>query len=329
MSRYELFDKSKLNLKSLVERNSKSDTSIMIDPESEAPKLTEEQYRIVESVANSILASKREGKPVILAYGAHLYKNGCSPILIELIKDGFVQQLLTNGAGVIHDFEMAYFGRTEEDVRVYMKEGQFGLWNETGYYLNKAIIHGAELDNGLGESVGEMMTSGKIENEFVDFSNKQFSVVANAYAHNVPLSVGVGIGQDIIHEHPLCDGAALGKCSYNDFLIFVNSVSKMQNGVFISIGSAVMAPMLLEKALSMAKNSEKTQGRELDNYRIVVNDIQPGTWDWRQGDPPKDNPAYYLRFCKSFARMGDDFTYLCLDNRAFIHNLYKILKEKS
>ena len=96
----------------------------------------------------------------------------------------------------------------------------------------------------------------------------------------------------------------------------------------LSIGSSVMAPMVFEKSLSMAKNLAKQEGKKLENYKIFVNDIHPSKWDWKKGDPPKDNPDYYLRFCKSFSRMGGDFEYLCMDNRQFIHNLYHILKEK-
>ena len=108
-------------------------------------------------------------------------------------------------------------------------------------------------------------------------------------------------------------------------LIFAESASHLEGGAFISIGSAVMAPMVLEKAISMAKNAAKREGKTLQNYKIIVNDIQPGNWNWNRGEPPKDDPSYYLRFCKSFSRMDGDFTYIRLDNRAFIHNLYSML----
>lgn len=139
MSKYQLFDKSKLKLESVLERASKADASIMIDPESEPQKIDKEKYRIIEELAENMLESRRRNSPIITAYGAHLFRNGCSPILIKLMEKGYVQQLLTNGAGVIHDFEMAYIGKTEEDVAEYLKKGQFGLWEETGKYLNECI----------------------------------------------------------------------------------------------------------------------------------------------------------------------------------------------
>ncbi len=318
MSKYALFDRSKLEVKSLNERVSKSDLSIMLD---KAPPVTQEEYDLVKKVADEFERSNNNNNnaPIIIAYGAHLFKNGCSPLLIELMKAGYVQQLLTNGAGVIHDFEMALIGKTEEDVRKYVKEGQFGIWEETGKYLNETIINGANKDIGLGEAVGEAVTK---------LPNKQHSIVATAYELDIPLSVCVGIGHDIIHTHPSCDGAALGKTSYTDFLIFANTVSKMQHGTMTSIGSAVMAPMVFEKSLSMAKNLARVENRILDDYSIFVNDIQPGTWDWAQGDPPKDNPAYFLRFCKSFSRMGGQFSYICMDNRKLLGTLEKILVQK-
>ena len=326
MSRYKLFDRKRLKEKSVEERESKSTSSIMINPDSNPPEISPLEQKLVDDLAKHIIVSREIGSPVIIAYGAHLFKNGCSPILIKLMEMGYINQLLTNGAGIIHDFEMSLIGRTEEDVKKYMAEGQFGIWDETGKYLNAAAKQGAKKNLGFGESVGKCMSDGKVGKKALEFAYKQHSIVWNAYRLSIPLSCCASIGQDIIHTHPSCDGAALGKTSYTDFLIFTESVSKMQNGTFISVGSAIMAPMVLEKALSMAKNVAKAEGKSLDKYSIIVNDIQPSTWDWSKGEPPKDNPAYYLRFCKSFSRMGGEFSYVCLDNRAFLHNLYYVLK---
>ena len=322
MSRYELFDRSKLAVKSLDERDSKSDLSIMLD---KAPEVSKEEYDLVKPVADEFVKAKNANAPIIIAYGAHLFKNGCSPMLISLMRKGYVQQLLTNGAGVIHDFEMSMAGKTEEDVRRYVSEGQFGLWEETGRYINEAIVTGAAQDKGLGEAVGELISTGFVGKLSLGFPNRKYSIVGSAYELNVPLSACVGIGHDIIHTHPACDGAALGKTSYTDFLIFANTVSRLQHGVMASVGSAIMAPMVFEKSLSMAKNLARTENRQLDDYSIFVNDIQPGTWDWAKGDPPKNNPAYFLRFCKSFSRMGGRFSYICMDNRKFLGTLESML----
>ena len=322
MSKYGLLDRSKLTIKSVTERVSKSDTSIMLD---KSPEVSTEEYNLVKLVADEFMKANNENATIIMACGALLFKNGCSPILINLMKKGYVQQLLTNGAGVIHDFEMALMGKTEEDVRKYVSEGQFGLWDETGRYINEAISTGAEKNKGLGEAVGELISQGRLGRQSLEFPNNKYSIFGNAYKLNIPLSACVGIGHDIIHTHPACDGAALGKTSYTDFLIFANTVSKLQHGVMTSIGSAIMAPMVFEKSLSMAKNLANTEDKTLDDYSIFVNDIQPGTWDWEKGDPPKDNPAYFLRFCKSFSRMGGKFSYICMDNRKFLGALESIL----
>lgn len=326
MSRYKLFDRSKLNVKSVLDRKSKSDISIMIDPDSTPPRISSSDLSFIERIAKDMREARKNGANILLAYGAHLFKNGCAPILIGLMERGYVQHLLTNGAGIIHDFEMSLFGRTEEDVREYIEQGQFGIWEETGKTLNQCIIGGAANDEGLGECVGKMIHSGSLEGRVLDFPNKGISIVGNAFRLNIPLGSCIGVGYDIINTHPLCDGASLGKASYTDFLMFANSVSGLEKGVMLSVGSAIMAPMVFEKSLSMAKNLAVAEGKKLDKYSIFVNDIQPGTWDWSKGDPPKDNPAYFLRFCKSFSRMGGDFSYLCLDNRKFLHNLYHILK---
>jgi len=327
MSRYKLFDRSKLELKSLLDRDSRFNESIMVNPESKPLKIEKKKYNTIEKLAEKMIFSKEKGAPIIIAYGAHLYRNGCSPFLINLMKKGYIQQLLTNGAGIIHDFEMAHMGKTAEDVRRYIKEGQFGLWDETGRYLNECIRLGAQLNEGLGESVGKMIAKEKLGKEKISL-NKKYSIVGNAYDLGVPLSCCMGIGQDIIHTHPLCNGSALGKTSHIDFLIFSNTVSNLEEGVFISIGSAVMAPTVFEKSLSMGKNLAKQEKRMLENYTIFVNDIQPSNWNWNKGEPLTNTPEFFMRFCKSFSRMGGDFEYLELNNKEFVHNLYDILKKR-
>ena len=168
------------------------------------------------------------------------------------------------------------------------------------------------------------LITGRME---IPHPHKQYSLQAAAYRLGVPLTVHPGVGYDIIYTHPLNCGGALGRAAVRDFLSFAQSVSQLDGGVHLSVGSAIMAPMIFEKALSMANNLALQQiGQPITNHYLVVNDIQEGgDWDWSQGEPPKEHPAYYLRFCKSFYRMGGELQYVCLDNRDFLLALYHAL----
>ncbi len=306
------FDRTKLNIKPLSERESKSDLSILIDPNSPPPEISPAELSKLKIIADSMKLAKEKKAPIIFAFGAHLIKNGLAKILIELMKQGYIQHNLTNEAVVIHDWELAFQGKTEEDVRKYVAEGQFGVW-ETGEHIGKALKEGVKNNQGYGEAVGKSIQT---------LPNKDISVLGEAFRLNIPFSIGANIGQNITHIHPDFDFESAGKTSGLDFLGLVETISNLENGVYLSIGSAILSPMIFEKALSMAKNVNKN----LNNYKIYVNDIQPGNWDWSQGEPPKDNPAYYLRFMKTFARMGGDLDYIQMDNKAFLHNLYHLLQ---
>ena len=156
---------------------------------------------------------------------------------------------------------------------------------------------------------------------------KRYSVQAAAARLGVPLTVHPGIGYDIIYTHPLNSGGAMGRAAVRDFLTYAESVSRLTGGVHLTIGSAIMAPMIFEKSLSMANNLALQVGPPLSDYLLAVNDIQAGgDWDWRAGEPPVDHPAYYLRFCKTFYRMGGELAYVQADNRAFLVNLYQALR---
>jgi len=320
----EIFDRNKLNILPLSERKSKSDLSIIINPNSTPPQVSEEEYSRLEKIAFLIKESRERNYPIIFAFGAHLIKNGLSEILIELMKRGYVQHMLGNGAVSIHDWEFAFQGKTEEDVRKYLEEGQFGIWEETGSYINQAIKKYRNM--GYGSAIGKLISEERLRNEKVLHPFKRISILGNAHQLNIPVSICPQIGCDIIYTHPECDGAAVGEAAYIDFLKFCHTISKLEEGIYISIGSAITSPMIFEKALSMAKNIIRQKNRILENYHIVVNDIQEGKWDWEKGEPPKENPAYYLRFMKTFSRVGGTLEYICMDNRAFLHNLYHLLK---
>jgi hypothetical protein len=160
---------------------------------------------------------------------------------------------------------------------------------------------------------------------------KHASILCQAYRHGVPLTVHPGIGYDIISNHPIFNGAAIGRAAEWDFKLFGGSVENLDGGVVMSVGSAIMGPQVFEKSLSCVNNLRLQAGRDgVRDHSIFVVDLQDGgNWDWTQGEPPKTHPAYYLRFCKSFSRMGGAMRYLQCDNLAFVHQLYHALKENN
>jgi hypothetical protein len=170
------------------------------------------------------------------------------------------------------------------------------------------------------------LDSGRLE---VKHRYKEYSIQYAAWKARIPFTVHPGIGYDIIYTHPLNCGGAIGRASVWDFLSYAQSVSELTGGVHLSVGSAIMAPMIFEKSLSMANNKSLLEnGKPLSDYYLVVVDIQDGgNWDWSKGEPPMENPAYYLRFCKSFYRMGGTLDYVCLDNRRFMTGLYQALSK--
>jgi hypothetical protein len=248
--------------------------------------------------------------------------------------------------------------------------GQFGIWDETGFYINLALLIGGYEGLGYGESVGKMISEEGLEIPDLSFlydeavrlirtdsdkaaaaadlsgaiqkfglkpgflsiphPYKKFSAQARAYQLKIPFTGHPMIGHDIIYNHPMNHGAALGRTALNDFLCFTNSVGNLDFGVYMSIGSAVMSPMIFEKALSMCQNIMIQENKHIDNHLILVVDLAKADWDWQKnGEPPMDNPAYYLRYCKTFYRMGGEMNYLTADNRDFLLALYQELKGKS
>src|SRR3989338_8443743 len=197
-------------------------------------------------VYRTINASVRN-KKIIVMMGAHLIKTGMSLLIIDLMKKGIINHIAMNGAGPIHDFELALIGETSEYVENTIEDGTFGMIEETGRILNGAIKEGAENNLGYGYSIGKKIND-------LNLKNKEYSILYNAYKLNIPVTVHVAIGTDIIHQHPSCDGAAIGKTSYKDFKIFAESVSKLEEGVILNLGSAVILPEVFLKALTVARN---------------------------------------------------------------------------
>lgn len=194
-----------------------------------------------------IAKAHKEGKPVILGMGAHVIKVGLNPVLIDLMRRGIITAIALNGAGIVHDAEIAMIGRTSEEVADVLGAGAFGAARETGEVLNGAICRGAQKNIGLGEAVGEVLLE-------QDFPFNEQSILAQARKLDIPVTVHVAVGTDIIHIHPGADGAAIGQTSHHDFRIFCSLVADLEGGVYLNVGSAVLLPEVFLKALTVVRN---------------------------------------------------------------------------
>lgn len=234
-------------------------------------------------VVNNMVHATRSGKLILLGMGAHVIKVGLNPVILDLMDRGIIGGLAMNGAGIIHDTELAMVGHTSEDVAAQIGDGKFGMAEETGRFLNEAITEGAKHGDGLGSSIGRMLIKGK-------FPYNHYSLVAKAFEMDIPLTVHVAIGTDIIHFHPSVDGSATGKTSHTDFRIFARLVSELEGGVFVNLGSAVIIPEVFLKALSLARNLghkvKKFTTVNMDfiqHYRPMTNVVQRPTLEGGQG----------------------------------------------
>ncbi len=212
----------------------------------------------LKDIVEAAVAAKKNNKKLVIAMGAHVIKVGLSPLLIELMKKGLIDLIAVNGACIIHDTETAMHGETSEDVESAIKDGNFGMCDETGVLLNNAINQGYKDKMGLGESVGKFLYES-------NFKYKDYSITQNAYKYNIPVTVHVAVGTDIIHMHPHCSGAAVGETSLTDFKIFCNIIKELQNGIYFNIGSAVILPEIFLKAVTLVRNL----GYELNKFTTV------------------------------------------------------------
>jgi len=274
----------------------------------------------IETIAARMLEARERDAARILMMGAHVIKVGLSRYVIAMMERGFVTHIGMNGAGPIHDFELALVGATTESVARYIRTGQFGLWDETGR-INEAAKQAAEEGIGLGEAIGRMVAEG-------DFPHKDISILAAAYRLGIPVTVHVGIGYDIIHELPSCDGAALGAASYTDFLIMTESVSRLEGGVMLDFGSAVMGPEVYLKALAMARNVACQEGRKITDLTTAVFDLIELPENYHE-EAVKTHPLYYYRpwktiLVRTVADGGESF-YVRGDHRVTMPNLYRRL----
>jgi hypothetical protein len=206
----------------------------------------------------ALRAARDGGRGIIWGFGAHVLKTGLSPVMIELMELGFVSALATNGAGVIHDFELALSGSTSEDVDEALGAGRFGMAEETGRELNGAINTGVAAGLGLGQSVVSHLHR-------VQPPHAHISVLASAGRLEIPVTAHVAMGTDIIHMHKDASGAAIGEGSLRDFRYFVSNVARLEKGVYLNCGSAVVLPEVFLKAVALTRN----QGRSLDGLTTV------------------------------------------------------------
>ncbi len=246
----------------------------------------------LKEIGRRLVAARKSKAAIILMLGGHVVRSGVQEFLIDLMKRGYVSCLSMNGAVMIHDYEFALIGATTESVADYIAEGQFGLWEETGR-LNTIVNEAYERDSGIGmgEAVGKAIAEGA-------YPHRNVSLLAAAYNLGIPATVHVGIGYDIIHEHPNFDGAATGATSYTDFLKFAGIVQELEGGMVFNFGSAVMAPEVFLKALSMARNVSHQQGKVIRHFTTVVCDLRELGRDFGR-EPPKDSAAYYFRPLKT------------------------------
>lgn len=317
MSKYRQFDRSRLIVKPLAERVNDLSLGRWLALNDATPPF--ESTDLV-AIAERLARARRTGAARILMMGAHVLRAGVNRHIIDLMSRGFISHIAMNGAGCIHDYELARIGATTESVARYIRSGEFGLWRETGE-LNDLIVEAAKGEYGLGEFVGHQI-------EKSAWPYRELSVLAAAWRLDVPATIHAGIGYDILHEHPNCDGAALGTASYRDFLIFAAGVEHLEGGVLLSFGSAIMAPEVYLKALAMSRNVAHQEGREIRNFCTAVFDLVPIKGDIHK-ELPKSDPGYYFRpqktiLVRTVADGGESF-YFCGDHRATMPALWRTL----
>lgn len=276
----------------------------------------------LERLAERIAQAREERREVIALIGAHVIRRGTSRFLIDLMRRRLITCLGMNGAGAIHDFELALIGATSESVARYIQDGEFGLWRETGDIND--IVNQEGPEKGFGRAVGEAIIARNLP-------HGEVSLLAAGCRFGVPVTVHVGIGYDIIHEHPNFDGAATGAASYRDFLTFAERLRHLEGGVFLSLGTAVMGPEVYLKALAMGRNVERRKGRQIRRITTAVFDLAD-LGDEVHCEPPNTDPRYYFRplktvLVRTVADGGESF-YFRGDHRATVPALHRAVVQR-
>ena len=313
--RYDNFNNTDMKTYSVLDRNNKCSIRDFIDCEKLAAAEIISVSEEAEEVGKAIADAHRQELPVIVLTGAHPIKNGLSPIFLDWMRRGVLSLLGTNGAGTIHDFEFTSLGESSEDVRDVLAKGEFGMAFETCTYINQALIEGNKRKLGYGESIGRLYCDGKFRKTVLDavlstaaqpesnvlkpydgFQYADYSVAATAYREEIPFTVHVGIGTDILDQHYNFHGEAKGGTSGRDFLIFTEMITRLtRGGVILNIGTAVTGPEVLLKAVSMAANKHMAP----HGITVADFDIRPFVFDDNARD--ESEYYYYLRDQKSVA----------------------------
>lgn len=315
------FDRDRLLIKTLAERVHDLPHASLLALD-ELPSLDEEARKNIDVLGERLVAARARGAARLMLMGAHVIRAGVARQLIDLMERGLIAHIGMNGAGPIHDYELALIGATCESVPRYIRSGEFGLWRETGA-MNDVVARGAAEGLGLGEALGRAIQEG-------EFPYKETSVLAAAWRLGVPATVHIGFGYDILHEHPNFDPAAFGVATYRDFLALCHTVEGMEGGVFLCFGTAVMGPEVYLKALAMARNVAHQEGRRICRFTTAAFDLIPIHGDPRE-QAPKSNPQYYYRpwktiLVRTVADGGESF-YVCGDHRATAPHLRRAALE--
>ena len=270
MKKYRPVALKKVKTYSIDKRKSKVSLSVLATPPSKKDMVKDFINKLPHVLAvndflatvKAIVRARHNRRPVILGMGAHPIKVGISPVIIDLMRKNIITAIATNGACIIHDFELSFAGHTSEDVGEELHKATFGMARETGKYLNRAITIGVKKGLGIGKSIGEMISNSA-------FRFKEKSIFASAYELDLPSTVHVAIGTDIIHMHPDADGASIGEGSLRDFRLLCSVVSDLEGGVYINLGSAVIMPEVFLKALTVARNL----GNKVEGFTTVNMDF--------------------------------------------------------
>ena len=309
---YRTLDLTQVRTYPLAQRRNLVHLEDLIHPEDPLPPFDDPQ---LAEVAKCIIQARRAGRPVIWMMGAHVVKSGLSPLVIDLMRKGIITHVAGNGAVSIHDFELALIGQTSEDVATSIEDGSFGMAEETGALMHRAIQQGARDGLGYGESIGRLIA------EEERFQYREVSILYQGYKLGVPVTIHVALGTDIIHQHPDCDFAALGWASGQDFRIYCAAVADLEGGVFLNFGSAVIGPEVFLKALSIARNL----GYRVERFTTANFDLIDLGEDYH-APVGKDDPHYYYRPRKNIVNrptsMGGRGYHIVGDHRATIPNLY-------
>jgi hypothetical protein len=316
-SKYPTFDRSRLRILPLSARQHLVDLSFVL-PVGQRPEPFE--HADLPVLAEAMVQARRRGAAIIMMMGAHVIKQGLSRYVIDLLDRRWLSALATQGACAIHDYELARIGATSESVSRYIAEGQFGLWAETAE-INDIVARGAAAGLGFGEALGQAVAEGRLP-------HKDVSIYAAAWRAGIPATVHVGIGYDIIHEHPNFDAAATGATSGRDFLVLAKAIENLEGGVVLCFGSAVMGPEVYLKALAMARNVAAQEGKQIRQVTSAVFDLLDLTGDLH-AEAPKDSPEYYYRPYKTIlvrtVRDGGRSFYFRGDHRATLPALHALL----